>query len=325
MPYPDRTGGSGSIGFEPETLTCAVFLLQVLRYLSVMSIHYNSSDDAYLGSMLVERLRPMMAPDGTAGRYAHGQQLFSYCSMDRERLKAIELSCPLIGILLRGRKEVWLGDTTQFFEPGTVFVLPARVQMDVVNIPAGPTSSYESLLLEVPALPGGVAPLTGTEKSIIRDGNRQFRIPLDPDLVHALVHAATAIGSETLGEAVKAVRLMEVLTLLRPSAAARPLFQVSLAEEVAWLIGSAPSEEWTVERVADHIGLGASTLRRRLAVTGSSFRNVLRAERLRAGQAALASGASSFAAAEAAGYASRSHFARRYKESFGQSPSGRRT
>ena len=266
----------------------------------------------------------MMAPDGTAGRYAHGHQLFSYCSLDRERLRAIELPCPLIGIMLRGRKEVWLGDTTHFFEPGTVFVLPARVPMDVVNIPAGPTSSYESLLLEVPALPSGMAPLTGGEKTSVRDGDRQFRVPLDADLVHTLVHAATAIASETLGHAVKAVRLMEVLTLLRPIPAARPLFEASLPDEVAWLIGSAPSDDWTVERVADRLGLGASTLRRRLAATGTSFRNVLRTERLRAGQTALAAGATSFAAAEAAGYASRSHFARRYRESFGQSPSGRR-
>jgi AraC-like DNA-binding protein len=291
---------------------------------STMNIHYKSSDDAHLRSMLVERLRPMMAPDGTAGRYAHGHQLFSYCSLDRERLRAIELPCPLIGIMLRGRKEVWLGDATHFFEPGTVFVLPARVPMDVVNIPAGSTSSYESLLLEVPALPSGMAPLTGGEKTNVRDGDRQFRVPLDADLVHTLVHAATAIASEALGEAVKAVRLMEVLTLLRPITAARPLFEASLPDEVAWLIGSAPSEDWTVERVADRLGLGASTLRRRLAATGTSFRNVLRTERLRAGQTALAAGATSFAAAEAAGYASRSHFARRYRESFGQSPSGRR-
>ncbi|MBP1859981.1 helix-turn-helix domain-containing protein [Rhizobium herbae] len=289
-----------------------------------MNIHYKSSDDAHLRSMLVDRLRPMMAPNRTAGRYAHSNRLFSYCSIDRERFRAIELPCPIIGIMLRGYKEVWLGDTTHVFEPGTVFVLPGRVPMDVVNIPAGLTSGYESLLLEVPALPAGMTPLTAGEKTSIRDGDRQFRVPLDLDLVNTLAHAATAIASEALGKAVKAVRLMEVLTLLRPIPAARPLFEASLPDEVAWLIGSAPSEAWTVERVAEHLGLGASTMRRRLAAEGTSFRTIVRVERLRAGQSALASGASSFAAAEAAGYASRSHFARRYRESFGQPPSGRR-
>lgn len=281
-------------------------------------------DDADMRSMLVERLRPMMAPSGTAGRYPHGRQLFSYCSIDRERLKAIALPCPILGIMLRGLKEVWLGDTCHVFQPGTVFVLPAGVAMDVVNIPAGPTSSYESLLLEVPTLPAGLSPLITGEKGLIAPAGDDFRVPLSLDLIDTLVHAATAIASEAVGEAVKAIRFTEVLTLLRPLAAARPLFQASLPEEVAWLIRSAPSEAWTVERVAGRLCLGASTLRRRLALDGRSFRQILRTERLRAGQVALASGASSVAAAEAAGYASRSHFSRRYRETFGMTPTGRR-
>lgn len=288
-----------------------------------MNLHLSIDNEAQLRSALVERLRSMRAPPGTAGRYDHGRQLFSYCSLDRERLKAIELPSPIIGIILSGRKEVWLGDTSHLFEPGTVFVLPARVPMDVVNIPAGLTSSYESLLLEVPSLPSGVAPVFGNETASRSDDGRTFRVPLDTDLVDSLVHAATAIWGQAL-DAIKTVRLLEVLTLLRPIAAARPLFETDLSQKVAWLIGSGPSEDWTVERVATRLGLGASTLRRRLAAEGTSFRAVVRTQRLQAAQTALASGASSLAAAEAAGYASRSHFARRYKESFGMSPTGRR-
>ena len=288
-----------------------------------MNLHLSIDNEAQLRSALVERLRSMRAPPGTAGRYDHGRQLFSYCSLDRERLKAIELPSPIIGIILSGRKEVWLGDTSHLFEPGTVFVLPARVPMDVVNIPAGLTSSYESLLLEVPSLPSGVAPVFGNETASRSDDGRTFRVPLDTDLVDSLVHAATAIWGQAL-DAIKTVRLLEVLTLLRPIAAARPLFETDLSQKVAWLIGSGPSEDWTIERVATRLGLGASTLRRRLAAEGTSFRAVVRTQRLQAAQTALASGASSLAAAEAAGYASRSHFARRYKESFGMSPTGRR-
>lgn len=312
------------IDLEPETLILIVSSRLVLQYPPAMNIHVKNDSEAPLRSALVDRLRPMMAPNGTAGRFAHGRQLFSYCSIDRERLKSVELACPIIGILLRGSKEVWLGDTTHVFAPGMVFVLPAHVAMDVVNIPAGPSSSYESLLLEVPALPAGIAPLMGSRKVNPRGSDAQFRVPLDQDLVDTLVHAATAIANESLGEAVKAVRLMEVLTLLRPISAARPLFVASLPDEVAWLIGSAPSKAWTVEQVAEHLGMGASTLRRRLAAEGTSYRAIVRAERLRAGQSALASGASSIAAAEAAGYASRSHFARRFKESYGHLPRDRR-
>ncbi|MDB5550124.1 MAG: AraC family transcriptional regulator [Rhizobium sp.] len=285
-----------------------------------MNMHHRTNNDPNLGITLLERLRPMLAPMGTAGRYQHGNRLFSYCSIDRERLKAIELPNPLIGILLRGQKEVWLGDTVHVFEPGTVFVLPRRVRMDVVNIPAEHTP-YESLVLEVPSLPPGISPLIGQQSGI---GTHGFTVPLDTDLVDALVHAATAIASDAAGDVLKALRLAEVLTLMQPLAAARPLFATSLAEEVAWAIRAAPSEAWTVERLARQLGLGASTLRRRLASEDQSFRKILRVERLKAGRSAIASGASSVAAAEAAGYHSRSHFARRYHENYGTSPKGRR-
>jgi AraC-like DNA-binding protein len=224
--------------------------------------------------------------------------------------------------VLRGRKEVWLGDVAQAFGPGSVIVLPRNVAMNVVNVP-GETGVYESLILEVPVLPEAVPPLSLAERRGREEMSRAFGVTLSEDLVEGLCHAATMIRNEAMSEVVQALRLSEVLTLLRPLPEARALFTQALRDEVAWLIGSAPTEDWSVERVAKAVGLGASTLRRRLALEGSSFRALLRQERLRAGQAAIAAGASSLSAAEAAGYASRSHFARRYRESFGTSPSGR--
>jgi hypothetical protein len=161
-----------------------------------MNVHHRLRDNPDLSSALLERLRPMLAPVGTTGRYQHGNRLFSYCSIERERLKAIELPWPVIGIVLRGLKEVWLGETAHVFKSGTVFVLPGRVEMDVVNIPTerGP---YESLLLEVPSLPPGMAPSIGQRPVI---GSAGFTIPLDTDLVNALVHAATSIVSENAGD-----------------------------------------------------------------------------------------------------------------------------
>ena len=278
---------------------------------------YSNTQGVDLSAILLEQLRPLTAPSGTDGRYQHGNRFFSYCSLDRERLKAVELPHPIIGIILRGLKEVWLGGTVHVLEPGTVFVMPRGVRMDVVNIPAE-RHSYESLLLEVPALPPGISPLIGVPRAGGDDW--QFGVPLNSDLVDALVHAATSIASDAVGDALKTLRLAEVLTLMQPLAAARPLFETSLSEEVAWLIRAAPSQAWTVERVAAQLGLGASTLRRRLTAENKSFREILRHERLQAGRTVLMSGASSQAAAEAAGYSSRSHFARRYRETYGRSP-----
>lgn len=285
-----------------------------------MNIHQSPPGDR-LRRRLLARLEGFRAP-AASGVHNHARNLFSYCALQRERLAAIKLPNPLIGIVLRGRKEVWLGDVSQAFVPGSVIILPRNVAMDVVNIP-GDSGVYESLILEVPMLPDGVPPLTLAERLGREAISRAFGITLTDDLVEALGHAATTIRVEEMSETVQALRLSEVLTLLRPFPEARALFSAPLREEVAWLISSAPAQEWSVARVAREVGLGASTLRRRLAQEDSSFRAILRQERLRAGQAALATGASSLGAAEAAGYASRSHFARRYRQSFGVTPSGR--
>lgn len=272
---------------------------------------------------LLDRLRPMVAGKLEPGMNAYAEQLFIYCCFDREKVKALELDCPMVCIVLHGQKEVWLGDRTQVFPAGSVFVLPGGVPMDVVNIPDEANGLYVALRLDVPSLPEGIAPLSAKERMEGGEAG-SFGLPLSEDLVEALCHAATTIADGTIGETIKRLRMTEVLALLRPLPEARMLFRQSLSEEIAWLIATAPSEPWSVADVAEQLGIGASTLRRRLSSEGASFRAILRRERLKAGQNAISSGASSIAAAEAAGYASRSHFSRRFRETFGTSPTGRR-
>lgn len=272
---------------------------------------------------LLDRLRPMAAGRLKPGMNAYAEQLFIYCCFDREKVKALELDCPMVGIVLHGQKEIWLGDRTQVFPAGSVFVLPGGVAMDAVNIPDETNGLYVALRLDVPDLPEGIPPLSTAERSQGGEAG-SFGVPLGEDLVEALCHAATAIADGAVGETIRRLRMAEVLALLRPLPEARALFRQSLSEEVAWLIAAAPSEPWSVAGLAAELGIGASTLRRRLSGEGASFRAILRRERLKAGQNALSSGASSIAAAEAAGYASRSHFSRRFRETFGTSPTGRR-
>ena len=270
----------------------------------------------------VRRLRALV-PTPVAGFNSHARHLFCYCSLDRERIAAIRMAHPSIVIVLQGSKEVWVGDHVQVFAAGSVFVLPGGLALDVVNIP-GTTGAcvYEAMIVEVPGLPAGVPPLTPEERSLSITAP-VFGITPGEDLIEALVHAATAIADGRQGETLKALRLAEVLTLMRLFPAARPLFAASVSDNVAWLIRGAPAETWTVAGVAAQLGLGASTLRRQLAEAGTSFRAILARERLKVGRDALEAGALSVAAADAAGYASRSHFSRRYRQHFGTSPTGR--
>lgn len=279
-----------------------------------MNIHARFEDDA-LRRTLLDRLSGIRRPP-TAGSHQHADRLFSYCSLERERIAAIRLEFPIIGIVLRGEKEVWLGGRAQSLPAGTVFTLPAGVAMDVVNIPGGPTDTYESLVIEVRALPAGMPslPPPGT--------GARAAVRLTRDLVEALGHACTSIADRNAAETLKAIRLAEVLALLRGEPAARHLFQRSVADEINWLVEADPSADWTAERLARRLGMGASTLRRHLAKQGRPLRRLLREARMRIARETLADGASSGEAAELAGYNSRSHFARRFREAYGAPPSG---
>ena len=297
----------------------ALFYEPVAGYDLAMDTQHFETDPAI---SFVRRLRALL-PVSRAGFNNHARYLFSYCSLDRERIASIRMTYPSIVVVLQGRKEVWIGDRAQYFSAGSVFVLPSDLAMSVVNIPGEEGDCvYEAMIMEVPTLPAGIAPLPSGIAPAGAAG-LDFGVAPGNDLMEALVHAATAITDHGQGEALKALRMAEVLTLMRPHAGARCLFNVGLADQVAWLIASMPAYAWSVAAVAERLEMGASTLRRQLTAVGTSFRAVLARERLRIGRDAMLSGALSVDAAEAAGYASRSHFARRYREHFGTTPTGR--
>jgi AraC-like DNA-binding protein len=268
---------------------------------------------------LFGQMRGLGAPR-SGGFHPQGEQLFTYCALERERLAATTLDHPLIGVVLRGRKEVWIGDAGEVLLPGMLFSLPKGVRMDVVNIPAPGEGIYESLIFEITGLPAGIA-------SLPRPGGRarpaSLALRLSGDLVEAVAHAATAIAATPARGDVKDLRLTEMLALMRADAAARHIFTRSLADELAWRIAARPDHDWTVEEAARDLGLGGSTLRRRLAQSGRSFRAIVAWARMDAARRLIAAGAGAGEAAEAAGYVSRSHFARQYRAAYGTSPSGR--
>lgn len=246
-------------------------------------------------------------------------QLFSYCAYEREQLRNITLPHPLVGMVLWGNKEIWLGDRLIRFKAGDLFAAPRGVPVTLVNIPDEAVGRYETMVMQVTHLPATLAPLN--QRNAVAQSS--FDLEMTEDLAQALVHAATAISDQQVKQDLKSLRLAEVLSLLRSQHNAACLFEVSLAAEVAWLIQSAPAQAWTAATVARRLGLGMSTLRRKLAAQGTSLRKILVTQRMQAAQAAVMEGALSLEAAELAGYSSRSHFSRRYREQFGSSPTGR--
>lgn len=281
-----------------------------------------------LSARLLERLKPLAAdparPRKTPGVHGRGRQLFSYCCFEMERISRVSTPDPLIGIVLSGAKEFWLGDQGQRFGAGTVFVLPAGPEFDAVNIPDERSGLYESLLVEVSEVPLELANIPSRRRPPAAEG-LDLKVRLTTELVDALAHAAIALQASDHATTLAGHRLAEVLLLLREQPAAHALFDASLTDRVAWLVLSAPARRWTAQDIGQELGLGGSTLRRRLAKSGTSLREVLSSTRMTVAHRMLASGEGNvLEAAVAAGYASRSHFVRRFRSIYGAPPSEHR-
>lgn len=270
-----------------------------------------------LRTELLARLGGFAAPPGVTGEHAVAERLFCYCALHRERLASIVPAGALLGVVLRGQKEVWRGSFSEALNPGTVFCLPRGMPIDVVNIPDD-RGVYESLVLQIDRLPPGVAPQPAPRRI------ERLSVTLTPDLVESIVHTASAIRSAR-GETVGMLRLAELLTLLSDDPAGRLLMAGDAAERAAWLIAAQPDHDWRVEEVARALGMGASTLRRSLDGLGRPFRSLLTEVRMDAARGALAQGADVAGAASAAGYRSRSQFTRAYRMAFGETPGRQRT
>ncbi|CAM5332819.1 hypothetical protein MAUB1S_05768 [Mycolicibacterium aubagnense] len=284
----------------------------------------NDTKSSRLAERLLQALRPLALdparPQKQPGMHPHGRQLFSYCCFTAERLARISNEKPLIGIVLSGSKEIWLGDAGQRFEEGDVFVFPHGRAFDVVNVPAETSGIYESLIVEVEHVPESVRRL-GRPPGLPAAG-LDLRVPLTEDLVAALSHAAPVLAASGHAALLAEHRLAEVLLLLRNVPAAAWLFEVSLPERVALLVASAPARRWTAEMLGQALGMGASTLRRQLANEDTSLRAVLSGTRMQLAHDVLARGEGNvMAAVSAAGYASRSHFGRQFRGLYGAAPS----
>lgn len=270
-----------------------------------------------LRHQLLSRLRRFAAKRGTVGEQRIAQQMFSYCSLSRERFVSLVLPTPSLGVVLEGVKEVWLGDECQSLAPGTVFAFPRGVPLDVVNLPDERSGIYESLCMTIPELPPGIAPLPGPR---VIDS---FSVTLTEDLVQSICHAATILSDPALKSGVAAVRLTELLMLLSTDPVGRMVMAGTLTERARWTLASQPGDDWTVAALAQRLGVGASTLRRHLDAEATPFRQLLAQARMKAAQDTIDRGGRVADAMAVAGYSSRSHFTRAYRRAFDTTPGGR--
>ena len=188
-----------------------------------------------LAETLLSRLLPIvenaLPQVKSAGAHRLGNCLFQYCCFTKERFSRFRALKPLIGIVLKGRKELWLGDRSQHFRPGSVFVLPSGPEFDVVNVPDRQSGTYESLLVELSRLPEPLQRRPLPEAPSAQNGS--LRVRLTPMLVEAIAHAASELSATDEGSALAEFRLAEVLTLLHSQPAGSALLRPSLRDRIA--------------------------------------------------------------------------------------------
>jgi AraC-like DNA-binding protein len=151
-------------------------------------------------------------------------------------------------------------------------------------------------------------------------------VPIDPALASAILHTSEALaGSVTVSERVIEQRILEVLLLMAEAGAAplRPDMRMAdVTAGVRFLIRNNPSRAWSAGAIAAELNTSEPTLRRHLRQAGSSFREIVAQERMHAARAMLLAGRISVAeAAIVGGYASLSHFAKRFRSTYGCAPS----
>jgi AraC-like DNA-binding protein len=286
-----------------------------------------TADQNRLRTLLLSCLADLGAPAGTYGTVPHGAdsgvRIFGYCIQERERIARARMEHPAVVVVLSGTKEVWRGDIAQTFAAGVPFVIPAGMDFDLVNNPDSVTGLYESICITVDeTLRHSLRSAIGGLPIPAPDPNR-LDVDLTPGLVGAFSHAASALTGLGVAVAVTLARyrILEILLLLSETPVAGMLVAVGRKEQVEAIICADPGRAWQAGEVASTLGVGTSTLRRQLNGAGTSFREVLLSVRMAtAGELLGSSGYSVTQAAQAAGYASRSHFSRRVRAVHGKTP-----
>lgn len=245
-----------------------------------------------------------------------------------QALRNVPIHHAIAVLVLSGQKVIALGERRIEIHPGELLLLPGGCSVEVGNHPGQRGEPYLGLAM------------TFTQASIERF-RRSYgaEVPAHTqplwsasapmDMVTAMAQWVEWCTSfSRMGQPVDSTlathRQVEILMLLARAGLAGNLLldrEAGWRERVVQLISLEPARDWSAGEVCRRLGVGESTLRRRLNEEGGSFRQLLEESRM---VAALALLQETFwpvgQVAEAVGYRSHSRFSERFKRRFGLSP-----
>jgi len=261
--------------------------------------------------LILDRLRRLVAEDrrpcGPLADRRAASALFSFVTHQRERIAGAAFQRLSIVVIVEGAKELISMGRQQRFGAGTILVLPGGWRGDVVNDPDPASGAYRAIFIDFPD-----ALVRRAESAFPPPrGPARLDLALDKAAAEAIRHAGDGLAEGNLPAALVEHRVLEILMVLglRGALPARPETTV---DAVRALVRWQPDRGWTADRIAAELGTSNATLRRRLALEGSSLRSAIADERMAVAETLLAiDGFSLREAALATGYRSPRRFAER--------------
>jgi AraC-like DNA-binding protein len=275
---------------------------------------------------MLRRLTPLAGRD--TRDIAYGDTfcfLSAFVTRQTETIQKIAMPVAGLLVVVEGIKTIHWAGRTFVYGPGEAFALPTGACVDVVNAPDPRSGIYRAVFL-------------GFSADLLEDARRRWSalardrqtvdpsVDVTPALASAVLHASEALaGVVAVSPRVTEQRIQEILLMLAECGAAplRPdVRSHSMTDVVRLTIRAAPAHPWTAGVVAKALHTSEPTLRRHLRGEGASFRHILAEERMRAARSMLLDGKTNVAeAAIIGGYASLSHFAKRFRSTYGCLPS----
>lgn len=238
------------------------------------------------------------------------------------RVRTITVRDVLIGRIRCGRKTLVGARSQEAFGAGELFIVARGTQWDVVNDPRPEGCYVAQILVPSQAVVRQYHDLHAAETPQARRVVGCARARADGELGDAFDRALAALegaGSPALCRH----RLFEVLLLLAERGILPdPGDDDTWSDRVRRLIGQRPHAEWTIDALADHFHVSASTLRRRIADDGATLGALVREVRLEHALALLqGTGLPVGDIAARCGYESHSRFSAAFRNRFGFAPS----
>jgi AraC-like DNA-binding protein len=283
------------------------------RLKSVLADHF----DRFIPHSLDDTFRPITT-------------LTSLITRRREHLARLQLRQAVIGIILDGSKEMQLGGETCLLKTGDCFLLPAGIEIDVVNMPDDSSGCYRAIVLNLPAsliLRAAAAyPAAVADASSGRPTPSPL-LPVTAAAIDSLVHAVQDIATPPAGlsghltQQLVEHRVMEVMLHFASRILVGRSALPCITDRVRVQLRSHPERAWTAADLAAELHLSEATLRRQLKAEGQGFKSLLDDARMDLARRLLPDRSLSIdSIALSCGYAARGKFEQRFSKLVGMTP-----